>query len=465
MSKVVKEDLDQLNASLTVVIDKDSYASRFDSALKNYKHRSQLKGFRKGKTPESFLRKAYGPGILSDVINDMLQEEINNFLRDDKDTNYLGHPIPSPDQAPVSFDLDRAGDFEFKFDIGKAPDFEIIGLSADTKVARFEADITEAELEKDLLGIRRRMGKLEDVEDGVMQEDDALTIHTEELENGAHMHGGIHHHFQLRLDEDLDETLKKELMQRKVGETFTFNPFAINKEANAGYVRRYYLGLEEELDREISTEFEGRIEAIRRAELPPMDQAFFDSYFGEGVVSNEEEAKAHLRKELEQYFNRRADGLFFQMLRQQILDLNHAQLVLPDEFLKRWLVTSDEKNTPELVEKSYDRFAESLRWSLIRNKLIRDNELDVTEEEVRSEFANRIRESVGYQLDDIVISSTIDRLMGDEKQLERLAEDILEKKVYSTIEAAVGTEKKPISFKDLSEKEMALYESNAAASA
>lgn len=458
MSKVVKEDLDQLNASLTIVIDKDSYSGRFDSALKNYKHRAQLKGFRKGKTPESFLKKAYGPAILSDVINDLLQDELNNFLRQDKDTNYLGHPIASPEQAPVSFDPDQAGDFEFKFDIGKAPEFEIKGLATSTKVERYEAAITKEELEKDFMGIRRRMGKLEDVEDGVMQDEDLLSLHLHELENGEHKEGGIHHHFQLRLDEELDKKFKKELMKRKVGEAFTFNPFAINTEANAGFVRRYYLGLEEESDREIGTEFEGRIERIRRAELPPVDQAFFDSYFGEGVVTSEEEAKERIRQELEQYFNRRADGLFFQALREKILELNREQLPLPDAFLKRWLVASDEKNTPEQVEKSYDRFAESLRWSLIRNKLIRENELAVTEEELRNEFANRIRQSVGYQLDETVINSTIDRLMGDENQVEKVAEDIVEEKVYKTIEAAVGVKKKAITFKELSEKEMELYE-------
>lgn len=458
MSKVVKEDLDQLNASLTVLIDKGSYGDRFDSALKNYKHRSHIKGFRKGKAPEGYLKKAYGPAILADVINDLLQEEINNFLREDKDTNYLGHPIASPQQAPISFDPTQAGDFEFKFDIGKAPVFDIKGLGTDNVVERFVPNITDEEVEKDLAGIRRRMGKLEDVEEGPIREDDLLTLHAEELENGAHKHGGIHHHFSLRLDEELDPDFKKDMLQRKVGEKFIFNPFAINKEANDGYVRRYYLGLEEEPDGEIGTEFEGRIERIRRAELPPIDQAMFDSYFGEGVVTSVEEAKERIREELGHYFKRRAGSLFSQSLRKRLLDLNREQLELPEEFLKRWLATTDEKNTPEEVEKTFDRFAESLRWSLIRNKLIRDNNLEVTEEEVRGDFARRINESVGYQLDETVIQSTIDRLMQDEKQLERVAEDLLEEKVYRTIEGAVGVKETPVAFKELSEKEMALYE-------
>ena len=458
MSKVVKEDLDQLNATLTVVIDKGSYADRFESALKNYKHKSHLKGFRKGKAPEGFLKKAYGPAILSDVVNDLLQEEINKFLRQDKDTNYLGHPLASADQAPVSFDPDQAGDFEFRFDIGKAPVFETKGLDDSTVVDRYVPGISDEEVEKDFQGVRRRQGKIEDVEDGTILEQDLLTIHAEELENGAHKPGGIHHHFVLRLDEDLDPDFKSSLMKMQKGETFVFNPFAINKEANPGYVRRYYLGLDQEPDREISTEFEGRIERVRRTELPPVDQTFFDSYFGEGVVTNEEEAKERIRQELSQYFNRRAQGLFHLTLRKRILDLNRDQLPLPEEFLKRWLTATNENNSAEEVEKSFDRFAESLRWSLIRNKLIRERELDVTEEEIRREFAQRIMESVGYQLDDAVIQGTTDRLMQDEKQLEKVAEDILENKVYTAIQSSVQVEDKPISFKELSEKEMKFYE-------
>lgn len=459
MPKVVKEDLDQLNASLTVVIEKDSYAPRFESALKDYKHRSHIKGFRKGKAPEGYLKKAYGPAILADVVNEMLQKELNDFLRQDTETNYLGHPIPSADQAPASFDPSEAGDYEFKFDIGKAPAFEIKGMSADNRVTHFTPQITDEELEKDLLGIRRRSGKLEDVEDGTIEDEDLLSIHAEELEDGAHKEGGIHHHFILRLDGDIEEHFKAELKKKKIGEKFEFNPFAINTTASAGFVRRYYLGLEDEPNREISKQFEGRIDRVRRAELPPMDQAFFDSYFGEGVVTSEEEAKERIRQELNQYFTRRADGIFQQTLRKTILDLNREQLALPDEFLKRWLETTNEDNSPEEIEKSYDRFSESLRWSLIRNKLVRDHELQITEQELRQEFGNRIRESVGYQLDESVINSTIDRLMGDEKQIDRIAEDILEGKVFQTIKAAVSLDEKPLSFKELSEKEMALYES------
>jgi len=462
MSKVIKEDIDQLNAVIKVVIEKDSYKDRFDTALKNYKQKSHLKGFRPGKAPENYLKKAYGQAILSDVVNDLLQEEIGKFLREDTETNYLGHPLASPDQAPLSFDPDQAGDFEFRFDIGKAPEFEIKGLGDGTSFERFTAKISKADLDKDLLGIRRRMGKLEDIEDGKMQDEDLLTIHAEELENGEHKPGGVHHHFVLRLDDEVDPAFRKSIMKKKKGETFEFNPFAINKEASPAYVRRYYLGLEQEPDREVGTSFEGRIERIRRADLPPVDQAFFDSYFGEGVVTSEEEARERIRQELIQYFNRRSQGLFNQTLRKGILDLNRDQLPLPEEFLKRWLQTTDEKNTPEEVEKSFARFAESLRWSLIRNKLIRERELGITEEEIRREFAHRIQESVGYQLDEPTLLGAIDRLMKDEKQIDRVAEDLLEVKVYGAIQSSVTVKEKGISFKDLSEKEMKFYESNPA---
>ncbi|MDV7391927.1 hypothetical protein RZS08_11255, partial [Arthrospira platensis SPKY1] len=173
---------------------------------------------------------------------------------------------------------------------------EIQGLDESTQLERFTADITEEEIDKDILGIRRRMGQLQDVEDGSLEEGDLLSIHIHELENGQPREGGIHNHFVLRLDEEIDEPFMEELKKKKIGETFTFDPFKINKEANDGYVRRYYLGLEEDPGREIGREFEGRLDRVRRAELPPLDQALFDQYFGEGEVSSEEEARQRIRE-------------------------------------------------------------------------------------------------------------------------------------------------------------------------
>ena len=110
MPKVVREDIDTLNASLTISISREDYAPTFEQELKKYRDKAHIKGFRKGKTPMSFLKKAYGQSVLSEVINEMLQKELITFMQEDP-AAYLGQPIPSEDQPPIDFDVKELEDY------------------------------------------------------------------------------------------------------------------------------------------------------------------------------------------------------------------------------------------------------------------------------------------------------------------------------------------------------------------
>ena len=58
--KIERTDFDELNAQLQVIIEPEDYLDRFKDELKKYKSKAHLKGFRKGKTPMSSLKKMYG---------------------------------------------------------------------------------------------------------------------------------------------------------------------------------------------------------------------------------------------------------------------------------------------------------------------------------------------------------------------------------------------------------------------
>ena len=452
MPQVIKENIDALNALIRVTIDRSSYSGRLESELKKHQQKAQIKGFRKGKAPMGYLKKAFGQSILAEIVNEMLQEELNRFLSEEKDANYLGQPLPSESQQPVSFDPDSAGDFEFLFDIGQLPPFEINGLDQSTVVERYTEAISEEELDKEFQDIRQRMAKTEEIEDAAPQEGDLVSLHLEELEGEEHKDGGIHHHFSIRLNEEISPAFLAEIAQKKTGDTFVFNPFAIRKEADDAFVRQQYLGLEPDADREIGDQFEGRIESIRRSELPAVDQSFFDSYFGEGKATSEAEAKEMLREELVQFFDARAKIFLHRALREKLLDLNRDQLALPEPFLKRWLLSSYEEIAPEKIDEMFGDLAENLRWSFIRNKIIAANELEVTIDEVRAEFGARIQGMFGSQFHPSMLENFVDRMMDKQDEVEKVAHDIMDKKVLDAAAALIKTDDKPISLKELLEK-------------
>jgi trigger factor len=55
---------------------------------------------------------------------------------------------------------------------------------------------------------------------------------------------------------------------------------------------------------------------------------------------------------------------------------------LPDEFLKRWLKATNEKLSDEELEGGYNDFAQNLKWTLIENKIIVDNTIEIKYEDV-----------------------------------------------------------------------------------
>ena len=123
------QSVDNLNATLTINIEKADYTDKFKQELKKYAGKSQLKGFRKGKTPLAVIRKMYGQGVLAELINTTLQESINGYI-DEHKLNLLGQPLPSEDQTgDMDFDPINLKDFEFKFDLGLAPEFELSGVT------------------------------------------------------------------------------------------------------------------------------------------------------------------------------------------------------------------------------------------------------------------------------------------------------------------------------------------------
>ena len=127
MPKVVREEIDNLNATVTITLEKSDYQPKFKSELNKYRQKAHMKGFRRGKTPLSVVKKMYGKAVLAEVINEQLQKELFEHLNEDK-LDILGQPLPSEDQEQIEFDLKDMSDYVFKFDLGIAPEFEVEGL-------------------------------------------------------------------------------------------------------------------------------------------------------------------------------------------------------------------------------------------------------------------------------------------------------------------------------------------------
>ncbi|MBR1868978.1 MAG: trigger factor family protein [Bacteroidales bacterium] len=126
-----------------------------------------------------------------------------------------------------------------------------------------------------------------------------------------------------------------------------------------------------------------------------------------------------------------------------------AAVELPDEFLKRWLLASNgEKVTAEDVEKEYPGFAEDFKWQIVRSHLMEKFGLDVKKEDVEEAAKAYVTYQYAmYGLSEApaeMINEAADRMLRDSKQIDRLSEQVEDRKVMDKIRQTATFKNKKI---------------------
>src|SRR5690606_9069416 len=108
--EVVKKDIDQLNAEVTIKIGETDYKDKVEQALKNYRKPAKMPGFRPGMVPMDMIKKMVGTNILVDEINRLLSEKLNKYIGEEK-LNILGNPLPK-EESDRNIDWEKQKDFD-----------------------------------------------------------------------------------------------------------------------------------------------------------------------------------------------------------------------------------------------------------------------------------------------------------------------------------------------------------------
>ncbi len=454
MPKVVREDLDNLNAILQVTVEQADYAKKLEKELEKYREKANIKGFRPGKTPITVIRKLYGKALMADVVNQQLQEALYDYLQD-ADLQLLGQPIENADQEEISFDPKELRDYHFRFDIGLAPEFEVKGLDASSHFEQPAVDVTDEMIEEDLLNLRRRFGERSTPESD-FQQGDLITLEAQEINSDGSVNPNGHSATFSLLYDDATPEAQQALAGLRTGDAFTFDVYQLEKDRDEDFVRRYLLHLDAGEERDPGRLFQLTIDKAERNALAEMNQEFFDRAFEGAEVHSEADLREHIARGIGNFYKAQSDALLFKDFQERLLELN--PLPLPDDFLRRWIQISNEKADEKLVEKEYPYFARNLQWTLIRNKIARQFDLQVTENDVVEHFTNRVRGYFGQgvaTLGEEFVQNMARRLMQDKKQVEQAYDDLLTDRLHDAVRSVVTVTEKKLSltdFNDLAEK-------------
>jgi len=445
--KIERQDTDNLQALIQVNLTPEDYQEKFQKELEKQSKNVKMKGFRKGKMPQKTMKKMFGKSVLADIVLKEVNQSLNDYLQKNE-VRLLGSPLAAEGQKQYNFDPFELESYEFQFEVGLEPQFDLKGVGDGTSYPYFKTDIDDEMVNEEWESRRKRMGEQQEIEDGI-GDGDRVYIQSYELDGDQKKEGGHETEVALLVNLVEDKKVKNQLLKSKKGDTIRFQPSTLEKDTQESYVRKHILQITDETI-EVGDEFEGEISRVVRVVPAEIDENFYKSFGAD--VTNEEEAKAKIKSDLEGFYNRQAEAIMYRQVQDQLLEINEFDM--PRDFLQKWISSQDQEAAQkENFADEVDRFVKSLRWTLIKRKLQQAGDLSVSHGEVLDHFTEQIRGYMGGQSfgDDSFIVNTARQLMDNQEQVTQASERIIDDKIFQYISDKVEKDEKVVSKKELTE--------------
>ncbi len=431
---IIREQREQNTLLIKITVGVEDYGEAVEKALREYKRKANIPGFRPGMVPMGIIRKMYGKGMVAEQSYRTASNAVFEYLQKEN-IDFVGDVIPSEEQG--DFDFENNTEFEFMFECGVAPEVNL-ELSQKDKMTYSTIKIDKKMHNDYRSNFLRRYGRLVDVKK--VKKDEALTV---TLDNGDMQIQDAYVGLISMNDEE-----RAAFIGKKIGDKMQVN---INELYKSASQRAAILQVKEDELGNIKPEFELEITQIRQFADPELNEEFFKMAFPAGNVADEAQLDAFIDEQISQELRRETDYLFTLQLRKFLLE--KAQLQMPAEFLKRWLyVINEGKFTKEDIEKDFDGFLEMFTWNYLQRHFIKNEKLNVTAEEALEEakqfaaaqFAQYGMPSAPADM----LENYGKQIMQDKEQSQKIYEKLYETKVVECVKSKIKVSEKAISADD-----------------
>ncbi len=371
---ITLDKIDKTEALIKVTLKQEDYQPAVNRKIKDYSKKANIKGFRPGKVPEGVIKSMYGKSLVAEEVQHMLSHKLSDYIRE-SDLQFLGEPLPNREMNE-KIDWDTQTDFEFQFNLGFANEFNL-SLDKKIKVEKYKIKVDDSVIKETIENLQRQFGEPEVVQ----------SVDEKDFVYGpvVSSDGGIDK--ELRMDmKELEKGAFKKFKGAKENDRISFEPKKLYK---SPHLLKQQLGLTDEEFKKIKGKLTLTIKGIQRIKVVEVGQDLFDKTFGKEAVKTLEEFKEKVKDAVGKNYANEEEQFFNYKLREQLID--KAKIELPDNFLKRWLKETNEEMTDEILSKEYEMYGRELKWSLIRNQIVKNQEMKVENEEVLNEAKNLIR--------------------------------------------------------------------------
>jgi trigger factor len=440
------QNIDKVSALLTVKLEKADYQEKVDKSLKTFRQKANVPGFRPGMVPMGLVNKMYVKAVKAEEINKILSDTVYGYIKDNQ-VNILGEPLPNEEKQP-EIDFDTMDEFEFLFDIALAPEFKA-ELSDKDAVDYFTIDVTEEMVDQQVKAYTQRAGKYDKVDE--YQDKDMLKGLLAELdEEGNTKEGGVQVEGAVLMPSYMKNDDQKAIFNgSKVNDVLVFNPNTAfdGHEAEIASL----LKIEKDAVAAHAGNFSFQVEEITRFVEAELSQEIFDQVYGEGVVKTAEEFRAKVKESVAEQFVADSDYKFLIDVRTLLVN-KIGKLEFPDALLKRVMMLNNKDKDASFVDENYDKSVEELTWHLIKEQLVKDNEIKVEQEDI----VNIAKEATKAQfaqygmlnVPEDILENYAQEMLKKKESIEGLVNRAVEAKLSSALKTKVTLNNKTVSMEE-----------------
>lgn len=442
---ITQDRIDDLNAVISIQLKKEDYIEKVDKLISDQSKKAKVAGFRSGMVPASYIRKLHGKSILVEQVNTMVSKKLNEYLQSNQ-IQILGQPLPLLDEQNQP-NWDFQDNFEFKYEIGLAPDFQFSISKAD-KLSKFDVVPDEETLDARIKNLRRAYGKMSTPE--VSEPGDVLYSEFQQLgPDGSVYENGILNTASLRTELVKDEEIKKMLIGLKIGDTLIID---LQKayERNATLIG-HLLNIDEQSASQLVSSFKITVKNVNRLEESDLNKEFFLKIYPDGTVTTEAQFREGVINELRSMTDQQAVKRLDADIMGYFVDRFYAEL--PDKFLKKWLkIANEDRFSAEQIDEQYLDFQKNLKWTLIENKIMRDQSLDIKSQEVveyaKKKLAEQYKMYSPEPLTEQQLTEYATQLIQDREQATKIYEELRAVKVLGYIKTIIEIGSQVIPFNE-----------------
>jgi trigger factor len=308
--------------------------------------------------------------------------------------------------------------------------------------------VTDEMINNEITRLQNRYGTMKD-EEKVNSDENVLNVtfvqvdeDNNETENGIRKDNSL-------LVKYFKEALRKELTGKAANDFMVTDLNSAFDEKEREWILED-LGFSKEDATAGNTRFKLIITKVGLLEKRELNEEFFNQLYPGKEVKTEADFRAKIKEEIQAYWDGQASNQVQDQAYHELID--QTKIEFPEAFLKKWIKTQGEQEkTDEQVENEFPVFRNQLKWTLISDKIVRDNGIQVHPDDIRNMAKQQLFGYMGMSAGDeeqAWVTDYVERMMKDRKYVEDAFNRIQTQKIFEWAESKVKPVEKEISAED-----------------